>query len=114
MTEANGRQVKSVELLTLERPRAIHYRWVEGPLPEVRETIRFSPASGDKTRLTYTGTFAVGRGALGWLIGLFRVRPLFNRLVREHLEQAKEIATKRAQRSHVHSRSGRAQREESQ
>lgn len=112
LTEAGGREIKTVELLTLERPRAIHYRWLEGPLAKVSETIRFSPANRDRTKLTYSGTFSVGKGPLGWFMGLFRVKPLFERVVREHLEQAKEIAEKRAERSRVHSRTGQAQREE--
>jgi uncharacterized protein YndB with AHSA1/START domain len=112
VTKAGGREITTVELLTLERPRAIHYRWLEGPLPEVRETIRFLPVSGDKTKITYSGTFSVGKGALGWLIGLFRVKSLFARVVREHLEQAKEISEKRAERSRVHTRSVQTRREE--
>jgi len=106
-TEAGGREIRTVELLTLERPRAIHYRWIEGPLPEVAETIRFTEVDGDKTKLTYSGTFSVGKGALGWLFGLFRVKPLFDRLVKEHLHQAKEVAEERATRTNLHARSGR-------
>jgi hypothetical protein len=113
VTEASGREIRTVELLTLERPRAIKYRWIEGPLPEVSETIRFSAVNGDKTKLTYSGSFSVGKGPLGWLIGLFRVKPLFERLVAEHLEQAKEIAEKRAQRTRVHTRSEAGRRRES-
>lgn len=114
VTEAGGREVKTVELLTLDRPRAIHYRWLEGPLAEVKETIRFSSVNGDKTKVSYSGTFSVGKGPLGWLVGLFRVKPVFERVVREHLAQAKAVAEKRAQRSRVHIRSGQAQREEPQ
>jgi polyketide cyclase/dehydrase/lipid transport protein len=113
-TQAGNREVRTVELLTLERPRAIRYRWLEGPLPKVSETIRFYPENRDRTKLTYTGTFSVGKGPLGWFIGLFWVKPLFERVVREHLKQAKQIAEKRAERSHVHSRAGHAEREEPQ
>lgn len=102
VTEAGDREFKTVELLTLERPTAIHYRWVEGPLPDVRETIRFTGVEGDKTKLTYIGTFSMGKGPLGWLIGRLRVKPLYDRAVKEHLAQAKEIAEKRAARTKVH------------
>ena len=112
VTGAGGREITTVELLTLERPRAIHYRWLEGPLPEVSETIRFLPLSGDKTKLAYSGTFSVGKGPLGWLIGLFRIKPLFERVVKEHLEQAKEISEKRAERSRVYTRSVQTRRGE--
>lgn len=113
VTEVSGREIKTVELLTLERPTAIHYRWVEGPLPDVNETIRFTAVDGDKTNLTYSGSFSVGKGPLGWLIGLFRVKPMFENLVTEHLDQAKQIAEKRAGRTHVHNRSEPGRREES-
>jgi hypothetical protein len=102
VTATGGREVKTVELLTMEHPRAIHYRWLEGPFPEVNETIRFSPEGSDATRLTYSGRFSLGKGPLAWLIGLVRVRPLFERAVKEHLQQAKDIAERRAARSHVH------------
>lgn len=105
VTESGDREFKTVELLSLERPRAIHYRWIEGPLPDVHETIRFSAMGGDKTKLTYSGSFSVGKGPVGWFIGLVRVKPLFQRIVGEHLNQAKEIAEKRAERSRVHRRS---------
>ena len=111
-TAAGGRDIKTVELLTLERPSAIHYRWVEGPLSEVTETIRFVRVDGDKTRLTYSGTFRVGWGSLGWLIGRLRVKPLYDRAVKEHLAQAKEIAEKRAARTNVHARSAPVERGE--
>jgi hypothetical protein len=38
------------------------------------------------------------------VIARLRVKRLFERLVHEHLEQAKEVAEKRARRSRVHSR----------
>jgi hypothetical protein len=112
-TTAGDREFRTVELLTLERPRSIHYRWLEGPLPEVREEIRFA-ALGDETGLTYNGTFSVGRGALGWIIGRLRVKPLFDRVVKEHLNKAKEIAEKRAARTNVHARPAPAERGEPQ
>lgn len=113
VTEAGDREVRTVELLTLDRPRSIHYRWLEGPLTEVKETMRFASADVDKTKLSYSGAFSVGRGPLGWLIGRLRVKPLFDRLVQEHLSQAKEIAEKRAARTRVHTRSGQASKGES-
>ncbi|MBA3430964.1 MAG: hypothetical protein H0U16_05725 [Actinobacteria bacterium] len=107
VTAAGGREVRTVELLTLDRPRAIHYRWLEGPLPDVNETISFATIDENTTRLAYRGAFSLGRGPLGWAIGLLRVKPLFDRLVGEHLQQAKEVAEKRAARSRVHARTNR-------
>jgi uncharacterized protein YndB with AHSA1/START domain len=31
-TAAGDREFRTVELLTLDRPRSIHYRWLKGPL----------------------------------------------------------------------------------
>lgn len=105
-TEAGGRDVRTVEVLTLDRPHAIHYRWVEGRLPKVEETIRFVPVNGDATKLTYCGMFSVGWGPIGWVIGLVRVKPLYDRVVTDHLKQAKELAEKRAARTRAHPRPG--------
>lgn len=104
VTPAKDREVRTVKLLDLERPRAIHYTWLAGPLPEVNETMGFEAIDDDKTRVTYRGSFSVGMRPVGWLIGLMRVRPLFDRLVVEHMQQAKEVAEKRAARSRVHPR----------
>ncbi len=104
-TLAGDREFRTVELLTLERPSVIHYRWLEGPLPEVHETIRFVPLDHNRTRLAYSGRFSVGKGLLGWVIGRLRVKRLFDRLVIEHLQQAKEVAERRAMRTRVHPRS---------
>ncbi|MGH2749640.1 MAG: hypothetical protein ACRDK3_02010 [Actinomycetota bacterium] len=101
-TSAGSREFRTIELLTLERPIAIHYRWLQGPLPEVHETIRFASLGDHKTRLAYTGRFSVGRGLLGWVIGRLRVKRRFDRLVLEHLQQAKEVAERRATRTRVH------------
>ncbi len=104
-TRVGDRDVRTVELLSLERPNAIHYRWLEGPLPKVRETIRFVQVDDRKTRLIYTGRFSLGKGVVGWAIGRMRVKRMFDRLVTEHLSQAKEIAERRAARTNVHARS---------
>jgi hypothetical protein len=103
-TPVRGRELRTVELLHLERPIAIHYRWLKGPLPEVRETIQFIALDDNKTRLTYSGSFSVGKGLLGWVIGRLRVKPLFDHLVLEHLRQAKDVAERRATRTKVHPR----------
>ncbi len=104
MTEVGSRRVRTVELLTIDRPRGIHYRWLEGPLPSVEETIGFTTIDENTTRLTYRGAFSLGWGPLGLVIGRLRVRPLFDRLVGEHLQQAKEVAERRAARTRVHAR----------
>lgn len=105
VTQTGNRDIRTVELLTLDRPRSIHYEHLEGPLRKVDETMGFVPTGGDGTLVTYGGTFSVGMGPVGWVIGLLRVKPLFDRLVKEHLEQAKEIAERRAARSMLYGNS---------
>ena len=101
-TEVGGRKVRTVELLDLNRPNAIHYRWLEGPIPDVEESILFTAIHDSHTQLTYVGRISLGKGPIGWLIGRIRVKHLFDRLVHEHLVQAKKVAEKRALRSRVH------------
>lgn len=96
-----GRPVTTVELVTVEPPKLIHYRWLEGPLPEVHETISFDE-DGPGTVLRYEGSFSAGTGLVAWLKGRVVVKPAFDRIVLEHLQQAKELAEKRAARSLVY------------
>ncbi len=98
--------IKTVEELILDPPSRIGYRWVEGPLDDVEEEIRFDAPAPDRTVMTYSGRLHAGAGVAGWLRTLLFVRPIFNRLVREHLLEGKRIAEKRAQRSRVHPLSG--------
>ncbi|MPZ93036.1 MAG: hypothetical protein GEU68_15700 [Actinobacteria bacterium] len=106
-TRAGDREVRTVELLILDRPEAIEYRWLEGPIPDMRETIGFVNREDGTTRVHYRGSFSLGKGPIAWLIGRFRVKRWFDRLVAEHLLQAKEVAETRARRTRVHTRNGR-------
>lgn len=101
-TTYRGREVVTVERLHLDPPTRIDYEWVKGPLPEVRESISFS-VDGDKlTRITYEGVFDVRGGPLARLVARVAIKPSFDRIVLEHLEDAKDIAERRARRTHVH------------
>ena len=98
------RVIKTIEEVELDPPRRIGYRWVEGPLDDVVEEIRFERAGSDETAMTYSGRLGAPPGLIGWLRTLLFVRPVFNRLVREHLFEGKRIAETRAKRSRVHPR----------
>lgn len=65
------------------------------------ETIQFTESGGEAT-LTYSRSFGVRWGIIGWIFASLRVNPLFDRAVSEHLRDAKQIAEQRARRSHVH------------
>ena len=96
--------IKTIEEVELDPPRRIGYRWIEGPLDYVVEEIRFEPVGSGKTVMTYSGRLGAPPGLIGWLRTMLFVRPVFNRLVREHLFEGKHIAETRAQRSRVHPR----------
>lgn len=98
--QARGKKIKTVELVTLE-PGLIKYRWMKGPLPFVEEEIEIAPRNGH-SELTYTGRFATGRGLVECVVGLVWVKRVFDRVVAEHLNEAKIIAEKRASRSRLH------------
>lgn len=100
-TDLRRRELVTVELVYLDPPNRIAYRWVEGPLRHVKETIDVLSRSEGGCELRYRGRFETPhrgiRGAIeGWII-----RRMFGRAVREHLASAKEIAEARTGRSHV-------------
>jgi hypothetical protein len=101
-TDYRGREIVTLERLVLDRPARIDYRWIEGPLPEVTETISFEELGPRTTDMIYRGRFAPRRGPLQWLLGRLVVKPAFDRLVLEHLNQGKEVAERRAARSKLH------------
>ena len=88
------------ERIKLHPPRLIEYEWLSGPLPHVVEAIEVLP-EGNDSRLIYRGEYATARGMWKCAVGIFWVYRVFNRLVREHLEEAKQVAEKRAMRSHL-------------
>jgi hypothetical protein len=99
LTDYRGRTIRTVERVVLEPPRRIRYSWLEGPLPSVEEEIAFLAQGSTATEIVYSGAFSPQPGALGWVYGRLFVKSRFERIVREHLLDAKAIAEKRAVRS---------------
>lgn len=99
-TKVGDRTIVTRELVTLDPPRTVFYKWLSGPLPYVVETIEVLPAP-QGSELRYLGEYATSKGPIRCLVGLLWVSRIFNRLVREHLEEAKRIAEARAARSRV-------------
>lgn len=106
LTDVGKGKIRTLELLSLDPPRNIRYRWLEGPIPDVEETMTFIALDGSRTRIVYEGVFSLGRGPVNRLIERVRIKPLFDRLVLEHLEQAKVACELRAARTKVHARKG--------
>jgi hypothetical protein len=102
VSEHKGKTIRTLELVKLEPPERILYSWLKGPLPGVEEEIAFEVAADGCTEMTYRGSFRAGAGSLRWVMGRLYVRRVFDRLVREHLDQGKRAAEQRAARSHVH------------
>ncbi|MFN2389957.1 MAG: hypothetical protein ABR575_10195 [Actinomycetota bacterium] len=103
-TRLGDRVIKTIEEVQLRPPDSIAYRWLEGPLEGVEEEIRFEQGRAGETVMTYSGSLEGPCGIVGRLRTMLVVRPIFNRLVAEHLEQGKRMAEKRAERSRVHPR----------
>ena len=103
-TRWRDRVIKTVEAVTLEPPTRVRYRWVEGPLEHVEEEILLDSPAPDQTVMTYSGRLGAGAGIRGWLRTVLIVRPVFSRLVQDHLLEEKRLSEKRAQRSRVHPR----------
>lgn len=101
-TRWRGRVYKSTEAVSLERPHRIGYTWLMGPVLDVEEEILLTEVGPRTTQLRYRGSFAPPAGATGWFRSITVVRPIFNRLVRNHLEEAKKLSEARALRSRVY------------
>ena len=101
-SEYRGRDVLTLERLRLSPPERIDYEWLKGPLPDVRESISFDPDGPGRTRITYEGTFDVEEGLIARVVGRVWIKPAFDRIVLEHLVEAKRIAESRAKRSHLY------------
>lgn len=103
-TRWRGRVYKTIEAVALERPNRITYRWVVGPLVGVEEEIVLTEIEARSTRVTYTGSFQRPPGFKGLFQSVTVVRPIFDRLVKDHLAQAKTLAEARALRSNIYPR----------
>lgn len=101
-TNYRGREVVTFERLHLTPPERIDYEWVKGPLPDVRESIAFRSDGEKGTRITYDGVFDVSGGPLARIAARLLIKPRFEQIVLEHLEEAKQIAERRAARSRVY------------
>ncbi len=98
-TEVRGRPVVTTELVRLDPPHGIDYRWLEGPLKAVEERIEVTPVDPHRCELRYRGRFETPHGGLVGLVEGWVIRRMFDRAVRDHLDSAKHLAEERAKRS---------------
>ena len=102
VTHSSKKVYTTLEEMTLHPPNRITYRHLKGPLPYVWEEIKLKDVVDDKgkhkTLLLYSGEFRT-RSLLGYLLGPLYIRPLFDRLALEHLQELKLAAQARAELS---------------
>jgi hypothetical protein len=97
--EVRGRPVVTTELVRLDPPYGIYYRWLEGPLPAVEERIEVTPVEAHRCELRYRGRFETPHGGIVGIVEGWMIRRTFDRAVRDHLYTAKQLAEERAKRS---------------
>ena len=89
------------EQVTLESPKRITFRHLDGPLRYAWEEFVFNDIDGD-TELVHNGEF-IWRNlpVVGWLGGRLYTKPMFERVIKKHMWQIKVSCEARAARSHV-------------
>lgn len=91
----------TVEHVTLEPPERMTFKHLKGPLHYAWEELVFNDVDGN-TELVHNGEIIWRRlPVIGWLAGRFYTKPMFERVVREHMRQIKVTCEARATRSHV-------------
>jgi uncharacterized protein YndB with AHSA1/START domain len=95
---------RTVEVVEFEPPSRVRFRHLTGPVPHAVEEFRLEEA-GDGTELRYEGELGIDFFVLGRSAGRYWVRPQWERVVREHLEdltrRSEQLATRRRQRESV-------------
>ena len=110
LTPSGKRSYRTVEEVQLYQPERITFRHLEGPLAFAEE--EFLLMEQDKgTELQYRGEFEYRvplMPGIGWLVGIFYVRPKYNAVIGLHMDNLKAAAEARAARSHVFRRQTRS------
>lgn len=88
---------RTVEVVELEPPGRVAFRHLLGPVPHALEEFSLREDEG-ATELTYAGEIGIDFFLLGRLAGRHWVRPQWERVVREHLDDLKARAEERASR----------------
>jgi hypothetical protein len=86
---------RTVEVITFEAPSRVRFRHLAGPVPHAVEQFALAEVDG-ATELRYSGEVGIDFYFLGRIAGRYWVRPQWERTVREHLDDVKQRAEKRA------------------
>jgi hypothetical protein len=88
---------RTVEVVHFEPSTRVGFRHLTGPVPYAVEEFSLRDAAGG-TELHYCGELGIDFFALGRIAARYWVRPQWERVVREHLEDLRHRAEQRASR----------------
>jgi hypothetical protein len=99
-TKVHFYTARTVEALEFEAPARVAFRHLTGPVPHAVEEFALEEVS-DGTELRYAGELGIDFFVLGRIAGRYWVRPQWERVVREHLNDLRERAEQIANRRHA-------------
>ncbi len=99
-TKVHFYTARTVEALEFEAPARVAFRHLTGPVPHAVEEFALEEVS-DGTELRYAGELGIDFFVLGRIAGRYWVRPQWERVVREHLDDLRERAEQIANRRHA-------------
>jgi hypothetical protein len=88
-------EARTVEAIDFEPPARVGFRHLTGPVPHAIEEFTLEEAEG-ATELGYRGEIGIDYFLLGRLAARHWVRPQWERVVREHMEDIKRRSEQRA------------------
>jgi hypothetical protein len=97
-TKVHFYEARTVEAIDFQPPARVGFRHLTGPVPHATEEFTLEAADG-ATELGYGGEIGIDYFLLGRLAARHWVRPQWERVVREHMEDVKRRAERRARHS---------------
>jgi hypothetical protein len=94
-TKVHFYEARTVEAIDFEPPARVGFRHLTGPVPHAVEEFTLEDAGGG-SELRYHGEIGIDYFLLGRLAARHWVRPQWERMVREHMEDVKRRAEQRA------------------
>ena len=94
-TRVHFYEARTVEAIDFEPPARVGFRHLTGPVPHAIEEFTLAEADG-ATELGYRGEIGIDYFLLGRLAARQWVRPQWERVVHEHMEDVKGLAEERA------------------
>ena len=91
---------RTVEWVTFTEPELIRFEAIKAPLP-VLLCVWSLDEWGECCLFKYDATIALHGSLLGWIFGIIFIRPMFKRMMQEHLTELKATIEARARRSRV-------------